>query len=146
MFILFNVFFIIYFVFSAVVQYNDPDPYTWMPIYLYAGLLCFLAIKKIQSWLLYFPVLIIYPVFALYLFFSQDGVLSWLTNHNAESLVQSMQATKPWIEKSREFFGLLITITVHLFNFIWLRKKQFSSNPASVNVTNGPLPSSGKQV
>ena len=137
MFFCFNIFFLVYFILSALLQYNDPDPYTWMPIYLYAALLCYLATKKIYSRLLYVPPLVIYSLFAAFLFFSEDGVMSWWSKHEAESLVQSMQATKPWIEKSREFFGLLITIGVVLFNYIWLGKKAKQgttiSNTATTN-------------
>ncbi|MEY4919290.1 MAG: hypothetical protein RLZZ431_472, partial [Bacteroidota bacterium] len=43
----FNIFFCIVFILFAVVQYNDPDPFLWVPIYLYPALLCFL--KFIQK-------------------------------------------------------------------------------------------------
>jgi len=45
--------------------------------------------------------------------------MSWFNEHEAESLVQSMKATKPWIEQSREFGGLLIisiVITINMVN------------------------------
>ena len=42
----FNVVFIIVFIVSAALQYNDPDPYVWMPLYLYGAFLCYQALKK----------------------------------------------------------------------------------------------------
>jgi flagellar biogenesis protein FliO len=33
-----------------------------------------------------------------------------------------MKATKPWIEETREFFGLLILIVALIANMIWLSK------------------------
>jgi hypothetical protein len=39
-----------------------------------------------------------------------------------------MKATKPWIEETREFGGLLILIVVLICNMIWLAKKKSGSN------------------
>ncbi len=118
----FNIFFIILFILFAALQYNDPDPYVWMPIYLYAAFLCYMAIKKRYNPLLYFVGLAAYLTYGLYLFFEKSGVLNWATEHNAESLVQTMKAEKPWIEATREFGGLLVVIVVLLINLFWLRK------------------------
>ena len=41
-----NVFFCIVFIIFAALQYNDPDPYVWIPIYLYTAALCALAVKN----------------------------------------------------------------------------------------------------
>jgi hypothetical protein len=41
----FNILFFILFVLSAALQYNDPDPWLWMPIYLYGAVLCWLAFR-----------------------------------------------------------------------------------------------------
>jgi hypothetical protein len=43
---IFNVVFCILFILFAAVQYNDPDPYIWIPIYLYAAVLCWLAFRN----------------------------------------------------------------------------------------------------
>lgn len=99
-----NILFIVLFVLSAALQYNDPDPYIWMPIYLYGALLCFLAVKRRYNPVLYITGLLIYAGYAIYLFFEQNGVWSWAIEHDAENIVQSMKATKPWIEETREFF------------------------------------------
>lgn len=120
---LFNIIFIVLFIISAALQYNDLDPYLWMPIYLYGALLCFFALSGKYNSSLYILGLIAYSSYALYLFFAKDGVLSWITNHDTESIVQSMGASKPWIEDTREFFGLLILIFVLIINKIWLSKK-----------------------
>jgi len=118
----FNVLFIIVFVLSAILQYNDLDPYIWMPIYLYGAYLCFLAVKKKYNPALYIAGLLIYTGYAVYLFFDKQGVLSWANEHDAENIVQSMQATKPWIEETREFGGLLMLIAVLLINMFWLKR------------------------
>lgn len=119
-----NIFFIIVFALSAALQYNDPDPYIWMPIYLYGALLCYLAIKGRYNRALYIIGLIVYAGYGIALFFDKTGVISWVKEHDAENIVQSMKATKPWIEETREFFGLLILIIALVANMIWLGKKK----------------------
>jgi hypothetical protein len=39
-------------------------------------------------------------------FFGRDGVWDWMNKHNAEDIAATMKAEKPWIEETREFFGL----------------------------------------
>jgi phage-related holin len=56
--------------------------------------------------------MIIYTGYAIYLFFAKDGVLDWISQHHAENIAETMKATKPWIEETREFFGLVILIVV----------------------------------
>ena len=119
----FNIIFIIVFILSAALQYNDPDPYVWMPIYLYGAYLCYQAIHKKYNPVLYIIGLVVYSAYAIYLFFDKQGVLNWAEEHNAENIAQTMKATKPWIEETREFGGLLILIVVLLINMIWLRKQ-----------------------
>jgi H+/Cl- antiporter ClcA len=117
-----NLLFIMVFVLSAALQYNDPDPYLWMLIYLYGAFLCYQAIRKKYNQVLYIVGFAIYISFALYLLVARDGVLSWVNEHDAENIAASMQATKPWIEDTREFFGLLILIFALLINMIWFKK------------------------
>lgn len=118
----FNIIFIVLFILFAALQYNDPDPYIWMPIYLYAAFLCYKAIKKSYQPLLYIIGLTVYGAYALYLFFDKTGVLDWAGEHGAENIVQTMKAEKPWIEETREFGGLLIVMIVLLINMFWLRR------------------------
>jgi hypothetical protein len=120
----FNIVFIVLFIISAALQYNDPDWYLWIPIYLYGALICYQAVKKKLDPVLYFIGFLVYGAYALYLFFDKTGVLSWVVQHNAENIVQSMKATKPWIEETREFGGLFILIVVLLVDFVWLKKRE----------------------
>jgi Transmembrane family 220, helix len=121
---IFNVVFIVLFVLSAALQYNDPDPYIWMPLYLYGAYVCYTAYQKNFIPALYVVGWAVYVSYAAYLFFAADGVLSWWKEHNAENIAQSMKATKPWIEETREFFGLLILCVALLVNWLWLRKRR----------------------
>jgi hypothetical protein len=108
----------ILFVFFAGLQYNDPDPYLWIPIYTYAAAICFLAFRGKFFKKASLTGILFCLVYALYLFLNKDGVLSWARDHEGESLVQTMKATKPWIEQSREFGGLLIVILALGLNYL----------------------------
>lgn len=119
---IFNLSFFILFVLFASLQYNDPDPYIWIPIYGYAAVLCWLAFKNKYFPRAYIAGVVIYLLYAVFLFFTKNGVLDWAREHDAENLVQTMKAEKPWIEDTREFGGLLILITVLLVNYFHARK------------------------
>ncbi|WP_291914977.1 transmembrane 220 family protein [Chitinophaga sp. CB10] len=119
----FNIFFAVIFVVFAGLQYNDPDPYVWMPIYLYAAVLCAMAARNRFYSKLYLIGIGIYLAYAVYLFFTKDGVADWVTQHQAENIAQTMKATKPWIEDTREFFGLFICIIALGVNYFYAKLK-----------------------
>ena len=115
----FNIFFCIVFILFAVVQYNDPDPFLWVPIYLYPALLCFLKfIQKPIPSLAYWAGFLVFGVYAIYKMFDTNGIINWVQFHNASNIVSTMKAEKPWIEESREFFGLVIILIVLGINYI----------------------------
>jgi hypothetical protein len=118
-----NLLFAVLFVLSAALQYNDPDPYLWMPIYLLGAFICYEAARGIFRKPLYLVGLGFYLAYAAYLFFDSNGVMSWMKEHDRESLVQSMKATKPWIEETREFLGLGLLIGMLLVNWLVWRPR-----------------------
>lgn len=115
---IFNIFFCLVFILFAALQYNDPDPYVWVPIYLYTAVLCALAARKRFYKGAYLAGILVYLAYAAYLFFDRQGVMDWATHHHAENIAQTMKAGKPWIEETREFFGLFILIIVLLINYV----------------------------
>ena len=114
----FNYFFVLVFILFAAVQYNDPDPYLWMPIYLYPAILCYFEAdgKSIKK-LFYYIGFIVFGAYATYKLFDANGVIDWIKYHDATSITATMKAEKPWVEESREFFGLIIILLVLLINF-----------------------------
>jgi hypothetical protein len=120
---LFNLVFCLLFIISAGLQYNDPDPYVWMPIYMYGAVLCWQAFRNKFYPKAYLIGIIIYAVYAIGLFFWKNGVWDWMTQHNAEDIAATMKAEKPWIEETREFFGLVILIVVLTINYFYAKKK-----------------------
>jgi len=120
---IFNLVFCILFVLFAALQYNDPDPYIWMPIYLYAAVLCWLAFRQQYFLNGYLVGISGYAVYAVYLFVAEDGVWDWITRHDAANIAGSMKAEQPWIEETREFFGLVILIVVLLVDYFYAKAK-----------------------
>jgi hypothetical protein len=118
-----NIFFCLVFIVFAALQYNDPDPYVWMPIYLYAAALCALAARNKFYPKAYWAGISVYAVYATYKFFCKDGVLDWMRFHNSQNIAETMKANAPWIEETREFFGLVILIVVLLADWLYGRKK-----------------------
>lgn len=121
---LFNIIFCVLFIVFAGLQYNDPDPYLWMPIYLNGALWCALAARRRYYPAAYLVSIFLYLIYAVYLFFTKDGVIDWFTQHEAENIAQTMKATKPWIEDTREFFGLFILMAVLGINYIKSRQNR----------------------
>ena len=120
---IFNIVFIFLFIVFAGLQYNDPDPYIWVTIYFYGALVSYLALSNRFKPALYYIGFTVYLGYALFLLFDKTGAISWATEHHAENIVQSMKATKPWIEETREFGGLAILLTVFVINFFHQKKK-----------------------
>ena len=121
---IFNLFFCLVFIASAVLQYNDPDPYLWIPIYLYGAVLCWLAFRNKFYPGAYLLGIVLYTIYAVYKVFDKNGVLDWINKHRAENIAETMKAEKPWIEESREFFGLVILIIVLLINYIYTKRRK----------------------
>ena len=117
-----NIIFAVLFVVFAGLQYNDPDPYLWIPIYLVSAFVCFQTYRgkfdKFSHWI----VISFCVIYAVRLFLDPNGVIAWFKDHQAESLVQTMKATKPWIEQTREFGGLIMIIFIAALNLITNKK------------------------
>lgn len=120
---MFNLVWCFLFILFAALQINDPDPWLWIPLYLLAAGLCGYRYAGKAKTGLEWIAIGIYLVYALFLLFVRDGVVDWFDEHDAENLVQTMKATKPWIENTREFGGLAIMVVVLSVNLIRDRKK-----------------------
>ena len=112
----FNQLFVFIFILFAVVQYNDPDPYLWVPIYLFPAVLCFLATREKFYKNAYTGGFIFFSLYAVYKLLDQNGVIDWMRFHDAANIAATMKAEQPWIEESREFFGLAIILIVLFIN------------------------------
>jgi hypothetical protein len=112
-----NIFFCLAFAAFAYVNLNDKDAWLWVTIYMVASISCGLAAFGKYYPVVYLIAISFYIIFAIVLFFAKDGVKDWILKYKSPSLVESMQATKPYIEQAREFFGLLIITGALAINY-----------------------------
>ncbi|MDN3654021.1 transmembrane 220 family protein [Ferruginibacter paludis] len=112
-----NVIFFLSFIAFAYVNVNDKDAWLWVSIYMVAAICCGLAIFKKYYPIIDLVAIAFYLIYAIKLFFAKDGVRDWITKYKRESIVENMQATKPYIEQTREFFGLLIISAALAINY-----------------------------
>ena len=115
--IILNAFFCLAFASFAYVNLNDKDSWLWVSIYMVASVCCGLVVFKKYYPIVYLVAIGFYLVYAIILFFAKDGVRDWIIKYKRESIVESMQATKPYIEQTREFFGLLIISGALIINY-----------------------------
>ena len=120
----FNIIFCFVFIVFAALQYNDPDPYVWIPIYMYTAVLCWLAARQRYFTKAYLLGIAVYTIYAIYKMFDANGLLDWIKLHHAENIAGTMKAERPWIEETREFFGLVILIVVLAINYFVAIKKR----------------------
>jgi hypothetical protein len=121
---IFNLIFCLVFIACAVLQYNDPDPYLWIPIYLFSAALCWFAFRNKFYPNAYLLGIVLFTIYAVYKVFDENGVLDWINDHGAENIAETMKAEKPWVEEAREFFGLVIMIAVLLINYVYTKRKK----------------------
>ena len=112
-----NIIFFLSFLVFGYLNLNDKDSWLWVPIYVVAAVLCGLVPLGMTFPTIYLIAIGFYLIYAIILFVAKDGVWDWLTKYKSQSLVQSMQATKPYIEQTREFFGLLIAAGAIAINY-----------------------------
>lgn len=92
----------------AYYQINDPDPVLWVTIYGAVFMVSFFRLINV-----YYSQRIVYLLMLLILIYSTvfiPGILEWLTQPNKEEIFGAMYKEKPYIEESREFFGLMIAV------------------------------------
>jgi asparagine N-glycosylation enzyme membrane subunit Stt3 len=114
-----NIYFFIsgLFLLFAIVQWNDPDPLIWMIFYGVMSLIyILLALRK--KFAFYLSVLMLI-VSVVYMGFILPEIIKWIKD-GMPSIVQSMKATIPTIEYTREFLGLLLC----LIACIWVIRVQ----------------------
>lgn len=102
-----HLFICLVFVLFAAVQYNDPDPYLWIPIYGFVALEFGLAAFNRS---LPYPLLLAgLAVLTIYLLSYIPDLYNWI-KMGEPSIVETMKAEKPWVELTREALGLLLCV------------------------------------
>ena len=102
------------FLLFAIVQINDGDAIKWMPPYLLITYVAFNSYRGRHFLLGSVAILIFYLVWmSTYI----PHMQSWVSD-GMPSITESMKAESPYIELSREFFGLLLCALAALYYLI----------------------------
>ncbi|GJM33077.1 MAG: hypothetical protein DHS20C18_20780 [Saprospiraceae bacterium] len=115
---IFNLILCALFILFAAVQYNDPDPMYWMLLYLYVAAMCGLAAfgKYYRPVLLGGLLICVIWVGTLV-----PDFINWV-KMGTPNIAEHMKADTPYVELTREFFGLLICILALVF--LWRRSRK----------------------
>lgn len=114
-----NIYFVIsgLFLLFAIVQWNDPDPLIWMIFYGVMSLI-YILLALGKRFAFYLSILMLITCI-IYMGFILPEIIKWIKD-GMPSIVQSMKATIPSIEYTREFLGLLLC----LIACIWVIRVQ----------------------
>jgi hypothetical protein len=107
------------YILCAAVQYNDPDFYIWIPLYLIPAAV---AISYDRGWRNSNVLLGICVFFVLSMLLYTPDIISWMKD-GTPSITGSMKAESQFIEFVREFFGLGIC----LLGLVWYWRKSRSA-------------------
>ena len=107
---------ILAFVFTlfAYWQFNDPDALTWVILYFaVAGISLVAAFRKVDRRVIIFFLMLFFIYAASYSLYLIEWIQLGMPN-----IAEEMQANTPYIESTREFFGLLICLLVMIYHYI----------------------------
>jgi len=107
------------FLLFAAVQYNDPDPWLWIAIYLVMTAFCVQAARG-----RYYPIAMwaVGAGFLVYGIVLAPGMYDWWRSPDRSLLFDDLAKMQYYyIEEAREFLGLLICLCV-LAGYLWLSR------------------------
>ncbi len=99
----------------AALQWNDPDRVIWISIYLATALMACLVYYDIcnpclQAWAILFCLITFIMILLVF-----PGVIEFIQNSNLQEIFSTMSDEKIYIEQTREFLGLLITLSYCIY-------------------------------
>jgi uncharacterized MnhB-related membrane protein len=107
------------FILFAVVQLNDPDPLKWVIIYGFVAAIAFwYAFGHLPK-----NIALGGAVIGLvWLAFLVPDLIDWI-QRGMPSITESMKAEKQYVELTREFFGLLVSVVTLLLYYFNAKRK-----------------------
>ena len=100
----------------AALQFNDDpdDVWFWVLIYGAVGIIAgFAAFRRFNMWVILLAILVV--LYKMFMYFTP--IAQWI-DMGMPSIVGEMKATAPYIETTREFFGLIICLLALIFLYI----------------------------
>lgn len=109
-----NIILALLFALFAAVQYNDPDGFMWIVLYLATAIVSgFAAAGKYNMPVLLFGIMVSVIGIGLFL----PDFIEWIRG-GADSITKNMKTEEPHIELVREFLGLVIVLVVMVFHYL----------------------------
>ena len=109
----------ILFLLFAIVQYNDPDPWAWIGLYVYVALIsAFAVFGKYNKWLMLAGL----AVCVIWMLILVPDFINWV-GMGMPTITGSMKAEAPHIELTREFLGLFVAGSALAFHYHQSKKK-----------------------
>lgn len=103
------------YILCAAVQYNDPDFYIWIPLYIVPAMI---ALAYDKGWRNSNILLTFVVIYIIGMLMYTPELISWIRN-GSPTITGTMQAESPFIEFVREFFGLGLC----LIGILWYYRK-----------------------
>ena len=122
----FNIFFCCCFLVLAVWNYRYPESYIWIPAYLYAAILCWLAYKHHFFPVAYLAGITIYLAVGFFKTFETNGLASLFTQHPLATHSGTTGPGIQWFDVLPAFAGLVMLITVLSVNYGYARRQRLS--------------------
>lgn len=108
------VFFLIFAAFAGL-QFNDPDPVLWVLLY---GIVALFSLLRIFGYYHKYVLVILMIIIGGFSLMYLPGMVEWLVTPHKEEIFGEMVYEKPYIEETREFFGLVLA-----FLALWVHYK-----------------------
>lgn len=102
--------FTLVFILFAALQWNDPDPWFWIPAYLLSAYTSYAAFRNYYNPMLLFVMALGYFIAAVSVF-PETSISEWI---HQEEQAASLEMKMPFIEAARESLGLSICLIVNL--------------------------------
>lgn len=110
------------FIFSAVVQLNDPDPWVWIPIYVAAAAMCVAEMKRRTPWTAPLVLVVVAVAWAGSIAPRVLGKVGFVEMFGA------WEMKNIGIEEEREMYGLLI-VAVWMAAVSWAARRRRAMAP-----------------
>jgi hypothetical protein len=111
---------ILVFVVFAMLQINDPDPWLWIPAYLFSAYTSYCSSRNYYNPMLLIILCPVYFFWGYSLF--PASVSDWISQEETSA---SLKMSLPFIEEARESLGLFFCLMVNLvFLFLGLKKSR----------------------
>lgn len=112
---------VIIFIIFGIIQFNDPDFWIWTPIYWLIALIPVLFLRNLLNQKFLLLCIILYGLFMISYI---ADIIDWI-NGGMDNIAGSMKAEEPHIELAREFFGLVICLSV-MFIYYFKNKSKIT--------------------